>query len=126
MLVPTVIDGDFSFDDIPIQVIPLNHGKVDTIGFRIGDAAWLTDAHGVYPEGYEKLKGLKVLFLDGLRRSAHESHYNLEGAISEAKKIGAEKTYLIHLTHDYDYDVDNPKLPDGIEFAYDGLVVGEF
>ena len=66
---------------------------------------------------------MKYLFLDGLRITPHNTHFNLQEAIKVAQEIGAEKTYLIHLTHDYDHDEFNKTLPAGIELAYDGLTV---
>ena len=86
--------------------------------------AWLTDTNGIPPESVERLKGLKVLFVDGLRLKPHPTHFHLEETLKAAAKIGAERTYLIHLSHDYDHDEFNRTLPPGIELAYDGLRVG--
>ncbi len=120
-LVPQVFDGDFNFLGIPVQVIRLRHGRRDNVGYRIGSVAWLTDTNGVYPEDYPKLKGLDVLFVDGLRKTPHESHFCLDDALVEAQKIKAKQTVLIHLTHDYDHDIDNAALPPGVQLAYDNL-----
>jgi phosphoribosyl 1,2-cyclic phosphate phosphodiesterase len=42
-------------------------------------------------------------------------------AIEVALKIGARQTYLTHLSHDYDHDVTEASLPQGILLAFDGL-----
>jgi len=69
------------------------------------------------------LLDLDVVFLDGLRLESHPTHFHMEESLQMAQKIGAKKTYLIHLTHDYDHDEFNKTLPKGTQLAYDGLVV---
>ncbi len=119
-----VVTGLFDCEGVKVQMIPCHHGKnYITMNYRIGNIAWLTDTNGIPEESKKLLKGLKYLFLDGLRITPHNTHFNLQEAIKVAQEIGAEKTYLIHLTHDYDHDEFNKTLPAGIELAYDGLTV---
>ena len=40
-----------------------------------------------------------------------------------ARELGAKRTYLTHLTHRLDHAALSDWLPDGIEPAWDGLVV---
>ena len=71
-----------------------------------------------------KIQKPKVLVINALRRTQHISHFTLEEAVSIANEIGAEKTYLTHISHQMGkHDHVNAELPDNIRIAYDGLIV---
>lgn len=107
------------------EIIPIEykHGPTTVFGFRIGDFAYMTDCSFIPESEYAKLRGLKVLILDALRYRKHETHYSFDEAIEAAKRIGAERTYFTHMTHDIVHDEAEAKLPEGIKLAYDGLKI---
>jgi phosphoribosyl 1,2-cyclic phosphate phosphodiesterase len=47
---------------------------------------------------------------------------NFDAAIEVAQQLAARQTYFTHLSHDYDHDEVNARLPEGIALAFDGLV----
>ena len=116
-----IIDDDFNIGEHRFEVIPMMHGKLEVFGFRIGDFAYCTDTNYIPQSSIEKLKGLKYLILDALRYHEHPTHFTVDQAIEMAKKIGAERTYFTHIAHQIKHSDLNPKLPNGIELAYDGL-----
>jgi phosphoribosyl 1,2-cyclic phosphate phosphodiesterase len=114
----------------PLRIV---HGNLDIIGFRIealGDEqpapfplGYLTDCSAIPPETWPRLSGLKTLVLDMLRYRAHPTHLTADEAVDLAKKIGAEKTWFIHMTHDIGHASLDANFPPGMALAYDGLVL---
>ncbi len=111
----------FFFRDVEIIPIPLRHGNMPVMGFRIGDFAYCTDCNAIPPASYAKLQNLKVLILDALRYKPHPTHFTIEQAVQEAQRIGAEQTYLTHLSHAVMHEETEAALPENIHLAYDGL-----
>jgi phosphoribosyl 1,2-cyclic phosphate phosphodiesterase len=112
---------------VDVHPIRVMHYKLPVFGFRIGDFTYITDAKSITEEEKEKMKGSKVLVLNALRREDHISHFTLQEAIDLAKEIGAEQTYLTHISHQLGLHTEvEQELPEGVYLAYDGLclVVG--
>ncbi len=114
-------DEKFTIGDIEFLPIPLKHGKMDTLGFRIGNFAYCTDTNFIPDSSLELLKGLDVLILDALRFKEHPTHYNIDQAVKMAKRIGAGKTYFTHMNHDIKHEECEAELPENICYAYDEL-----
>ena len=115
---------NFMIRDIPITPIEVLHYKLPVFGYRIGDFSYITDANFISESEKKKLKGSKVLVLNALRKSEHISHFTLDQAVAIASEIGAEQTYLIHMSHQMGLHVEvDSELPEGINLAYDGLAV---
>ncbi len=100
--------------------IPLLHGRTLSLGYRIGNFAYLTDCSAIPEPSLELLQGLELLIIDGLRWTEHPFHFNISGAIAAARRLKAPRTILTHLTHQIAYSEEN-KLPPGFELAYDGM-----
>jgi len=123
-----IMEAPFTLGDVQITPLPLPHGSITSYGFLfVQDSrkrlAYLSDCKTVPPEVVAKIQGVEVAVVDGLRRTPHYTHMCLEEALAAVGRIGAPRSYLTHLTHDYDHDVDQATLPVGVEFAYDGLKV---
>ena len=108
---------------VEVTPIPVFHGKLPMLGFRIGRFAYLTDTSSIPEESYDKLHGLDVLILDALRNEEHATHFSIPEAIEAAKRIGAKETWFIHMTHHILHAETNQSLPENIKLAHDGLVV---
>jgi len=113
------------FDVLGQQVVPvrLEHGpRFKVLGFRFGDVAYCTDTNHIPPESMAKLQGLDVLILDCLRREPHTTHFGLDEALAVAAELKPRRTLLTHISHDLDHAM-SVSLPDGVEMAYDGLMI---
>lgn len=111
----------FEVRGIPIIPIEVMHFKLPVLGFRIGTFTYITDANFIAEEEQIKAKGSKHLVLNALRRESHISHFTLEEAVSQAKKIGAEHTWFTHMSHQIGlHDEVNAELPSNMQLAYDG------
>ena len=103
-------------------VVP--HGGVGVYGFRVGGLGYVTDAKSLPAEAVDALAGVDVLVLNALWFGRpHASHFNVEEAIAAAGVVGAQRTYLTHLTHRVSHAELLERLPDGVFPAHDGLVV---
>ena len=111
----------FTINGIDIVPIPLYHGKMPILGFRIGDFAYCTDVSHIPESSYDRLDGLEVLILDALRHRPHPTHFSIDEAVREAQKIGARSTYFTHISHDIYHEEVAAVLPENIHLAYDGL-----
>jgi len=114
----------FQIGDTIITPIEVMHYKLPVFGFRIKDFTYITDANFISDEEVGKIIGTRVLVLNALQKEDHISHFTLDQAIEMAQRIGAEKTYFIHMSHNLGKHRDvEQELPEGIEFAFDGLKV---
>jgi phosphoribosyl 1,2-cyclic phosphate phosphodiesterase len=109
--------------DLTITPFTVPHGPVNVFAYRIGDLGYVTDAKDLTPRAYEILSGVRVLVLNALWRTAHPTHLSISEAVAVADRIGAEQTYLTHLTHKTAHAELEAELPARVRPAYDGLTV---
>jgi phosphoribosyl 1,2-cyclic phosphate phosphodiesterase len=118
-----VIDGPFELGGTAIVPVPLLHGRLPILGFRIGRFAYLTDCSVIPDTSWPLLDRLDVVVLDALRDRPHPTHFSLSEAIQAAAKIAAGRTYFTHICHDLPHQPTMARLPAGVELAYDGLSI---
>jgi phosphoribosyl 1,2-cyclic phosphate phosphodiesterase len=108
-----------------LEVTPLEvtHGRLPVMAYRFNDFAYATDLSEIPPQAMNALRDLDVLVLDCLRFKEHPTHLWVEKALGYVEKLKPRRTYFTHMAHDVKHERDSKRLPDGVEFAYDGLVV---
>lgn len=106
-----------------ITPLPVKHGYMDIFGYRIKNFAYLTDVSVIPESTFTLLEGLDVLLLDCLRSKPHFTHIHLEQSLAYASRIKAKHTYLIHMTHDLEFNALSQSLPANVFVGYDGLTL---
>jgi phosphoribosyl 1,2-cyclic phosphate phosphodiesterase len=114
---------EFKIGDVEITPVPVPHGSSPVFAYRIGPLAYVTDAKSVPGDAIAALRGARVLVINALFRRSHPTHLSLPEALLTAKAIGAERTYLTHLTHDNFHATLEAELPPGVSPAFDGLSI---
>ncbi|MEX0994172.1 MAG: MBL fold metallo-hydrolase [Balneolaceae bacterium] len=119
-----IIDKPFTFQDLHITPLSVNHGPIDILGFRINDLVYMTDTKEVPEQTKDLVKGARLMVLSGLRWGPkHPTHLTIPEAIEVADELEIPQTYLIHMNAYVNHKTSNRKLPDHVKLAYDQLTV---
>jgi phosphoribosyl 1,2-cyclic phosphate phosphodiesterase len=117
------IGGPFSLGSVEIVPVPILHGRRPILGFRIGSFAYLTDCSAIPDHSWPLLEGVRTIVLDALRDRPHPTHFTVGEALDVVARLGCERAYFTHICHDLPHAATCARLPDGVELAYDGLVL---
>ncbi|NUM89651.1 MAG: MBL fold metallo-hydrolase [Bdellovibrionales bacterium] len=120
-----VLDRPFhpegALERVEVIPLPLQHGRISCLGFRIGSFAYITDCSYIPDATLAKLKGLELLVLDCLRPKPHTTHLNAAQSIDYARRIRAKKTVFTHMGFELEYEAFRKELPRGMAPGYDGM-----
>ena len=123
---PIEIDGPFQLGSTEITPLPVEHGRVTTIGFLFTKPdgkrlAYISDIKRLSPEAEALVQGVDVLILDALRFREHPTHLNFSEALQLRADVGARQTWFTHFSCEVDHEKAEASLPNGVALAYDGL-----
>ncbi len=109
----------------PLQImpIPLKHGNLQVFGWRCGPIAYITDTSEIPQTSYPLLENLKILVIGALRFKNHSTHFTVEQALEEIKKIRPERAYLTHISHEVSHRQLMKGTPRWVYPARDGLTL---
>jgi phosphoribosyl 1,2-cyclic phosphate phosphodiesterase len=109
--------------DIPVLAFPMEHGGIRSLGLRFGPIAYSSDVNGLSEEAFAALAGVKCWIVDALRYTPHPSHANVATALEWIRRVKPRHAILTNLHSDLDYERLKRELPEGVEPAYDGMVI---
>ncbi|MGM0587540.1 MAG: MBL fold metallo-hydrolase [Bacteroidota bacterium] len=111
-----------TFQDCQITPLPVGHGELDILGYRINDLVYITDAKEIPDRTLALMRGAKVMVLNGLRWSPeHPTHLTIPEAAEVATALEIPQTYLVHMNGFVNHSEISQKLPDHVHLAYDQL-----
>ena len=121
------IDGPFEIDGpggpVTLRPFRVGHGSIDSLGFRVGDLAYLPDVAEIYDESWDALENLDWFIIDALRRTPHPTHAHLERSLEWIEKVQPKKAILTNMHIDMDYKAVTDETPDHVSAAYDGMTI---
>ena len=101
--------------------IPVQHGNIEALCFRFGDAAYMPDVNGLPDAAKAALLGLDLLIIDALRYKRHPSHFSLDETLDVITELKPKRSVITNMHVDLDYETLSRALPKGIIPAHDGL-----
>jgi phosphoribosyl 1,2-cyclic phosphate phosphodiesterase len=111
----TTVPGEpVAVGGILFSPIPVKHGTLDILGWRIdeitGDsidrgaaAVYLTDTSEIPPSSRIFIGSPRVFIIGALRTRPHATHFTFEQALDAAAASGARRILLTHICHDYSH-----------------------
>ncbi len=117
------IGGPLELHGLRVLPVPVEHGKMECLGFRFGRGAYVTDFSVIPPESKELLRDLDVLVLDALRDRPHPNHSTVEQSLTLVEELRPRQAYFTHIAHDLSHAETSRRLPKGVALAHDGLSV---
>ena len=119
-LVP--VHGPFEAAGKQVVPLPVTHGTLEILGFRLGGFAYVTDALRVPERTVELLRGVDVLVLNALREDPHPTHQSLGEALAVVERVAPRRAYLTHVGHWLSAADIDARTPEHVSSAHDGMV----
>ena len=121
------IAGEVAIDGrggrIALRPLPVNHGSIDALGFRIGPMAYVPDAVRIPEPTWPLLQGLECWIVDALRRKPHPTHAHLEMTLDWIARAAPARAVLTNMHVDLDHATVAAETPDHVSPGHDGMVL---
>jgi phosphoribosyl 1,2-cyclic phosphate phosphodiesterase len=125
VLVPRTVEYGSVIEScgMSVRTFEQDHGFMPTMGLRVDGFGYSTDVVHLNEAALSALEGVDTWVVDCFQRNAHTTHANLEQVLTWHGRLRPRRTVLTHMGFDIDFAWLRSQLPDGIEPAYDGLVL---
>jgi phosphoribosyl 1,2-cyclic phosphate phosphodiesterase len=116
-----LIDGPIALFGAQFEPVKVLHGDREIIGYRFGQAAYLTDFSEIPEPSFAQLKDLDILFLDALRHKPHPTHSTVENSLRIVERVKPKRAFFTHICHDLPHQATNAALPPAVRLSFDGM-----
>src|SRR3546814_19965857 len=117
-----VIEGPFSIGGIPIQPFEQQHGPDFSLGFRVGDIGYSTDASALDDTAFAILEGVKLWVVDCLRDEPHPTHSHTAQPFEWIARVKQQRAILTNLHERTPYAPPRPRRPPAHTPAHHALL----
>ncbi len=123
-----IVHSTFFIGDLSILPLPVQHGSVETHGYRFDtpsgrSIAYIPDVKTIPESTFSLLDSLDTLIIDGLREEPHPTHLSISEACDISKRLGSPQTLLTHISHETNCLQCAKDLPPNVQFAYDEQII---
>ena len=109
---------------LSVQVFNQQHGKMETLGLRVGGFAYSTDVVAFDDDAFAMLEGVDTWVVGCFLRSGkHWTHADMGTVLSWVERLKPRRTVFTHMGTEMDWAWMRANLPPGVEPGYDGLVL---
>jgi phosphoribosyl 1,2-cyclic phosphate phosphodiesterase len=109
---------------VTVRLFAQDHGKIQSLGLRIGGFAYSTDVVALNDAAFEALAGVDTWVVGCfLRQGPHWTHADLPTVLQWIERVRPRRTVLTHMGTDMDWAWLAANLPPGVEAGYDGMVL---
>jgi phosphoribosyl 1,2-cyclic phosphate phosphodiesterase len=115
------IDGEGG--SIVLRPFRVRHGRIDSLGFRFDDLAYLPDVSEMTDEAWQAVSDLDCWVLDALRRDPHPTHAHLDRSLQWIERAAPRRAILTNMHIDLDHATVAAETPANITPAHDGMTV---
>ncbi|MGE4562240.1 MAG: MBL fold metallo-hydrolase [Rhodospirillales bacterium] len=115
--------NSFDINCLTVDVFDQDHGYSRTLGLRFGPIGYSTDLVEMTNQGYDALAGVDTWIVGVFTDKPHKTHVHLAKALKWIERLKPRRAVLTHLGPDLDYEEVLKLVPDGVEAAFDGMVV---
>ncbi len=114
------LTGPVEIEGLVFEPLPVLHGRLEILGFRFADCAYISDASHLPAPTLARLHGLEVLIIDALRFRPHVTHFCIDQAIRLVEQLQPRRAYFTHITH----DVVHQEVEEGFRTRLSGYAAG--
>lgn len=109
--------------NLRVATFDQDHGFSRTLGLRFGGVAYSTDLVEMTDSGFDALAGIHTWVIGVFTDKPHRTHVHVDKALEWIDRAKPRRAVLTHLGPDLDYEKLSASLPEGVEAAFDGMVI---